>query len=244
MNITLLKSKSHPPGGWSYWCPVGEMEFPGGFAFDQQVAKIRAYRVANPGLKLPADVGSVRHELLQFTFLRLRKRIGLEKALEWFSVENTNDAEIEELYKKKPQSLPSEQPSEPPARLAEIASQYLNGGRILVDWVGDGAVPVSQELAQKRADTCIACPKNEPGNWMDKLAAGIADAVREQVGLKHHLKLTVANEDKLQVCKACRCQLPLKVWVPLDTILDDTLESTMKKLPKACWIKQEAACLP
>mgnify|MGYP007027865203 CR=1 FL=1 len=243
MNLTLLKNRSHPPGGWTYWCPKGEMDFPGGFAFDQQVSKIRAYRAANPSLNLPSDIGSCRHELLLFTFARLRKRIGLENTLTWFSVTDSSDAEIDELVKKKLPNSSSEPPSEPvakPAGVIETIKDYAAGARILSDWLGEGAVPVSPELAQRRADTCIACKFNTQPNWLEKLSATVAGVVKEQVELRNQMSLHVQDEDKLMKCSACQCVLNLKVWVPLKNIMDTISESQYKRLAKQCWIKQES----
>lgn len=242
MNIELLKNRSQPPGGWSYWCPVGEMDFPGGFAFDVQVSKIRQYRAANPNLNLPSDLGSVRNELLRFTFARLRKRLGAEEALKWFSVTDTDDAEIDELVKKK---ASNSSPSAPDASaalvgIAKTIRDIANGQRILRDWLGDGAVPVSPVKAQARADTCLACPLNQKGNWLQRLAGAVGGFIKEQVELKNEMSLHVKNEDHLFTCAACSCHLPLKVWVPILTVLLDTSELQRNGLDKNCWILKEA----
>lgn len=243
MNISLLKNRAQPPGGWSYWCPVGEMDFPGGFAFDVQVSKIRQYRAANPNLHLPSDLGSVRNELLQFTFARLRKRLGAEEALKWFSVTDTDDAEIDELIKKKLPNLPSKPAGDMDARPAggvvKTIRDLASGQRILRDWLGDGAVPVSPDKAQARADTCLACPLNQQGNWLQRLAGAVGGFIKEQVELKNEMSLRVNNEEHLFTCAACSCHLALKVWVPISTVILDTSEVQRNGLDKNCWIRNE-----
>lgn len=114
------------------------------------------------------------------------------------------------------------------------------GVKTLADWVGDGANPVSPSIAQARTDTCLVCPRNKAGNWMARLAAGIATAIKEQVAVKADMGLKVENEEKLLTCAACNCFLPLKVWVPIETIKGDMSESQMGRLHKDCWILKEA----
>ena len=240
MNIELLKNRSQPPGGWSYWCPKGQMDFPGGFAFDVQVGKIRSYRAANPGLNLPSDLGAVRHALLLHTFLRLRKQQGLETTMAWFSVTDTDDAEINELIKKKQQSLPSEpviESARPAATkpILETVVDLLQGPRVLADWVGPNRMPVSPTLAQARADTCIECKRNEPGNWLQRFAGAIGAYLKEQTELKRQMNLKVKGESKLKSCAVCSCHLPLLVWTPIETVAERTDLSTLGKYPEDCW---------
>ena len=249
MNLQFLKPRRHPPnGGWSYWCNVGKMDFPGGFAFDVQIEKIREYRAANPSLNLPSDLGSVRHELLQFTFLRMRRQLGLEVTMEWFEATDTNDVEIEQLIKKKLPNLPSGPESSTatagarPVEIIKIIRDAATGKRILRDWVGDGGVPVSPDKAQARANTCIACELNKPANLAQRLLGVVAAFIKEQMELKNQMSLKVENEDKLLTCQACNCPLPLKVWVPLTTIMLQTSELQRNGLDKNCWIRKEGGC--
>lgn len=241
MNIELLKNRSQPPGGWLYWCPVGKMDFPGGFAFDVQVDKIRQYRAANPNLNLPSDLGSVRHELILFTYLRLRKQMGVEATMRWFEVTDENDEELQELIKKKLPNSPSEPPPSDarPAGIVKVVRDLAKGQRVLRDWLGDGAVPVSPVKAQARADTCVACPLNQAGNWLQRLAGAVGGFIKEQVELKNEMRLNVTNEDRLFTCAACSCHLPLKVWVPISTVILDTSEVQRNGLDKNCWILRE-----
>lgn len=244
MNIELLKNRSQPPGGWSYWCPKGQMDFPGGFAFDVQVGKIRAYRAANPGLNLPSDLGAVRHALLLHTFLRLRKQQGLEETMKWFSVTDTDDAAILDLVKKKAQNLQTEQPNESakPAGGNSLLSTVANlseGARILSDMFGENRSPVSPTTAFSRAGICAPCKKNEPGNWLARLAGALGPFIKEQLEAKKQMSLETPFDDKLTSCKVCDCCLPLLVWTPILTIAERTDPKTLNKYPKHCWKKNE-----
>ncbi len=111
------------------------------------------------------------------------------------------------------------------------------GRKILVDWLGDGARPVPINLAQKRADVCIECPENRNGHSWLKLTADTVRAIAEQMNAKSNLKLRVNGEEKLHACAVCYCPLPLKVHVPLATILAQ-IEDTAA-FPPWCWLVTE-----
>lgn len=242
MNIELLKNRSQPPGGWSYWCPVGEMDFPGGFAFDVQVSKIRQYRAANPNLNLPSDLGSVRNELLRFTFARLRKRLGAEEALKWFSVTGTDDAEIDEIIKKNSTTLPPKSDTDQDARHAgviETAGHLIEGARILSDMFGEGRGPVQPSVSFLRAGVCAECKKNKPGNWLARLAGAVGPFIKEQMALKKQMNLDTPHDSRLTSCEVCDCFLPLLVWTPIETIAERTRAETLQKYPSHCWKKRE-----
>lgn len=237
MNIELLKNRSQPPGGWSYWCAKGEMDFPGGFAFDIQIEKIREYRASNPSLNLPSDLGAVRHALLLHTYLRLRKQIGLEATMKWFSLEDADDVELAELVKKKLPNLPPEPPPENarPAGITETVKQMANGAQVLADWVGHGCLPVSPASALYRANICRGCKFNTTGNWLHRLAGSVAGFIKEQVALKNQMSLSVEGESELKTCNVCGCHLPLMIWTPIETLAEQTDAATLEKYPVWCW---------
>jgi hypothetical protein len=124
------------------------------------------------------------------------------------------------------------------------------GIRILADWFGEGADPVAPQLAQTRADLCTGgfrdkegkvcpCPFNQPGY---KPVEAVAEKIREQVEKKKELNLFVLREEGLHSCKICWCHLPLKVHVPLSTIMGRTPDAMMEKfreLQPACWMVTE-----
>jgi len=114
---------------------------------------------------------------------------------------------------------------------------YKRGIEILYDWIGSGGVPVSKEVAQKRANTCNSCDFNDKGNG---LTDSIADAIKEQLELKNHLRLKIGGERRLQTCQACSCVLRLKIWVPISTINHSySKEELIEKFPAHCWQRKE-----
>lgn len=125
------------------------------------------------------------------------------------------------------------------------ASKIGKGMEILSDWVGEGMRPVTSALSQSRATACIAgnagtvCPFNKPGS---RLTESIAEQIKIQMEKKSEIKVSVEGEEKLHTCQLCLCHLPLKIHVPLKTILNRTpdamLESFKENAPW-CWMNTE-----
>lgn len=114
------------------------------------------------------------------------------------------------------------------------------GSKILTDWLGSGGTPVPDDKAQARANVCIGCKEfNREGHFFAKLTGAIARAILEQRREKNRLGRKVVGEEELHTCTVCDCHLPLKVWVPLETILDRTHPDIQKEFPAYCWIHTE-----
>ncbi len=128
-------------------------------------------------------------------------------------------------------------------RLSRSAGRVADGARILVEWFGDGAVPVPISLAQARANVCLTCPENKEGHRWLKLTADAVRSIAEQMRQKDAMKLCVEGEERLFACGVCLCPLKLKVHVPLATILAHTDEQTLRAFPPACWIPTERQSL-
>lgn len=119
--------------------------------------------------------------------------------------------------------------------LAEKARRLTNGAQILADWIGDGGHVVDRELAQKRADICLTCPKHRVGWGLAEMAASV---IKQQVELKNHLQIRVDGEKKLHVCEICGCAMALKIHLPIGRI---RLQDEEKRLyPDTCWLLQES----
>lgn len=127
--------------------------------------------------------------------------------------------------------------------MSEVGN-VLSGVAVLTDWLGDGGIPVSQATASKRGKVCEACPLNSHGRWWDTAKSGIATTIRNCLELKNHYRFTVPNEDKLFMCSACGCALPLKVHTPISHILAHTSPEQFAKFDKSCWIRFESLPTP
>lgn len=135
-------------------------------------------------------------------------------------------------------------------RLSRSVAHAADGGRILVEWLGDGAKPVPVEISQARANVCLsggpdgkACPHNKDGHSFFKWTADKVRAVAEQMNAKERLKLRVLGEEGLHSCEVCECPLALKVHVPLNNILQHTDEAMLNAFPPWCWMTNERQSL-
>lgn len=115
------------------------------------------------------------------------------------------------------------------------------GAAILAEWVGAGGEPVSYGLANSRAMVCEQCPMNRPAKWWETAKDSIAETIKKMLEVKNQMSLSVHNENKVGMCVACGCSIPLKVWVKMQHILPHTSQEVMDKLPRHCWIKTEGS---
>ncbi len=119
-----------------------------------------------------------------------------------------------------------------------------SGTAVVIDWLGAGGAPVAQELAEKRAVTCVNCPQNQPGDWYVTAPAELlkktVEAWKSLTGRKD-FKFETAQGDKLKSCQVCRCLMGLKVFVGLEHILSKSKPDVMAELPANCWIVKRDA---
>lgn len=194
-----------------------------GLVFNQVVDLIIAHRRANPGTELVTDYKAIELELEQYTCTRLNHDPN------WVVMV---DATMNVPVKKKP----FERARAVVAQVAERAGSLVTFSETLLDWLGAGQKPVPKKEAYRRAEICSRCTKNRPGN---KLTQAVANAIREQTAARAKMQLAVPNEQDLKTCSACGCHLPLKVWVPLNHILENTEEATLHNLHPDCWMLPE-----
>lgn len=216
-----------PNQGWMYrqaqtgW--VNPMAMVG---FDASVQAIRKHRLANPAIttkhNLTTDPEAIATELEKYTRLRL----GIPEP---------------SFFSRGRNSLHSFQGS-----VVDVAvgiKRAAQGTAVVVDWLGAGGNPVSQELAEKRAAICVACPKNEPGSWYTESPA---ELIRESVKAWQALKgsnfaFETSQGDKLKSCNVCKCLMRLKVFVPMKHIIEKTPPDIMKEFPSWCWLAKKDA---
>lgn len=159
-------------------------------------------------------------------------RICLEHGWTNFILTDENvPAEVPVIQKKTP-SL---------AEAAAGVKRVAAGIGVFIDWVGEGAVPVAVEVAERRAGICATCPQNNGGDFKAYFTQPIADKIKKQLEIKTDLELKTSYDPKLTVCSACDCPLQLKVFVPLQHILKYTSEEVKARLDKRCWITAESA---
>ncbi len=124
-------------------------------------------------------------------------------------------------------------------RVVAGASNVARGTAILVEWIGEGGVPVEIPIAEARAAICAECPLNDKGDWTRWFTQPASDLITQQLAVKHDLKLATSFDDKLQVCSACGCPLKLKVFTPMKHIRAHLSGESKAKLVPYCWILTE-----
>ena len=244
-----IMRRSWPPnGGWVYLQPETGWRAPTPMVdtFDSTVTRIIQHRQANHGYQLPTDVKSVGEDLMDQVARRIIETC--PEHIEKWVVAMDDDA------KKKFQGSLAPLPGVLLGAVAGRASRARSalerilarvrgihrGATTLAEWIGNGAIPVSPVVADRRATICSGCPKNEPAEGFADLIVGkVADSIADQTIVKNALGLTTIKEDRLGVCEACWCPLRLKVWVPLDQILKHTDKDTIERFHPACWVTNE-----
>lgn len=123
--------------------------------------------------------------------------------------------------------------------LIDRVSSIDRGAEVISDWLGEGGIPVDQQLAQSRADICLKCQHNRQG---PALIEAVAYAIRKHIEVKNHLNMRVDGEKSLHECGVCLCALRLKVWVPISLIKRQMLDREEQKFIEAnpqCWQANE-----
>jgi hypothetical protein len=122
------------------------------------------------------------------------------------------------------------------------------GVSLLKDWLGDGGIPVPDDIAAKRAWTCTSgapggqrCPQNTQGNWTRFFTVPASEGIRKMLSLREDKALTTPSDENLGVCTVCDCPLKLKVHTPLEHIKAHTTPEVRNGFPEFCWIRAELA---
>ena len=211
-----------PQTSWHSW-----EQAPGSdSSFEMCVAAVIAHRQANPRFNLAKDVGTVSAEVDFFNAMRLK------------SVANAGSYIIEDGG-APPVSFTSPRP---PSRLAAVgaaAGKLRAGAKILADWLGEGGQPVATELALKRAETCVNCPKNSIGSASRWWSIPIAAAVKKMLEARQDLNLSTPFDDRLGVCEVCLCSNRLKIHVGAEFLKAHTSAEVLAELPGNCWVPAE-----
>jgi hypothetical protein len=222
-----LKSRTeHPPYSFQFLQPETGQSSPIVGSFNHVVEQVMMLRQANPFLAerhgWRVDREGVEHEVDAYNTARCI-------AGGWLNFVVGDDfSPPAPLYVMPP-------PSQKKSAVAQVRNVAAGVG-VLLDWLGSGAKPVEQSLANSRASICADCPRNDGGDFTAFFTKPIADKIRTQLEIRGDLQLRTPHDDKLTVCSGCDCPLKLKVWTPIEHILAHTSEDTKTKLHPACWI--------
>ena len=219
-----LDRHTFPSGGWVFRQPQTGWAAPTPIAstFDQTVVLIIQHRMKNPAIttkhNLPTDPEVVGEELLKFNRLRLG---------------------IPEPPPRQSFFAPSRSLPERVVAAAANLRRAAQGTSVWMDWLAHGGVPVDQALAEKRAQTCVDCPRNQPGEWyVEAPATLLKSAIEEWKKVTgKDFKFDTAQGDKLKSCGVCLCLSKIKVFVPMTFISQRTKPEIMSEFPREnCWV--------
>lgn len=219
--MQISKNAFPPKGAWQFFQPQTNWNAPANASFSVVVSAIQKMRLQNPGKGLATNLDDIEQELLDYT----RSRV---------------NAILPGFYDAVPVQAKKKQTGFRGVvnRARDRVARLAGGVETLVEWIGSGD-PVASGVAAMRAGTCAVCPMNQDGGAVAIVTKPIANAIRSQMALKHELNLTTDVDSKLNTCMACDCQLKLKVWVPIGSILERTSDDTLTRFHQDCWIPAE-----
>lgn len=215
--MTDINTHEFPPGGgWTFRQPQTGWTNPMSMVgFKASVDAIRKHRMANKAItakhNLATDPAAVGDELMAYT----RKRLGIAAPAPAFF-----------------QPSSSRLPSRVVAAAADI-KRAAQGTAVVLDWLTSGGPPVAQDVATRRAAICVTCPQNVEGSWY---TVAPAELIKSTLESRKDLKLVTPSDASLKSCAVCKCLMRLKVWVPLDFIVNNTKPEIMGEFPGHCWI--------
>lgn len=229
MSEQITRDKFPSQGGWKFRQPQfgnweNQMALVG---FDASVKSIIGARAKNKALSikhnLSTDYETVANELIQYNRM----------------IRNLPDPSPPSFFARSRNSLLNGGAAAAGAKWLRKVAQLGTGISTISDLKRSGRDPVLQEVAEKRAEICVGCPKNLSGDLFSIFTKPIANLVRHQIEDKRRLKLATSLDDKLNVCDACGCPMQLKVWFPLDIIKAHIKKPELDDLDQRCWITKE-----
>jgi hypothetical protein len=226
-----------PPQGWTFFEPATNWVAPMPLqnTFREQVQNIINMRLANPRFKLATDYLSVAQDLANYTEKRLKNHPKY--------VIQAGGGAVAEAQKKTTSPLSNLQSEGEDA----VAGDHVDPAA-LVEWLGSGGRAVERELAETRASICATCPENSESptcdparrlSWREWWTKPVAFGLQKLLSIRNGMKMETSRDAELGKCLACKCELPLKVWVPVAHVLDNASAEDLAKLDERCWVLHE-----
>lgn len=126
--------------------------------------------------------------------------------------------------------------SQSPLQFAERAAA---GVGVLSEMFGKDGPIRDKALANKRAETCLSCPKHDRGDWTRWFTKPAQALVIKSLSILKDLDLHTDHDAELQICSACGCPMKGKVWARTDHILKHIPAEDKAALWENCWILTE-----
>jgi len=108
---------------------------------------------------------------------------------------------------------------------------------IYTDMFGSSGTTVPLDEAERRASVCAACQMNDTeGGLKDYFVTAAAKEIMSVFGMLRDLDLKTSLDEKLGVCKGCKCPMKAKVWVDNAILKKNLSREDVAKLDPGCWI--------
>lgn len=235
MAYTLKNRQMQIPGGYRYLQGATGWQ-PRRFAsFAVVVNGLISHRKANPALvaqhKWSTDQASVEQEVDAFN-ARLCAQHGWMDYVHDGGAANTPSPKTQALLQSEKSVI---------AAAAGKAKKIWGGIRTLNEWIDSATPPVSQELAESRAATCVKCPKNGKGSLTEWFTKPASEVIAKQMEKLKAMKFSTKSDALLNVCEVCACPLKLKVHTPNQYIKSNMVPEVLAELRAVpgCWIVAE-----
>ena len=190
--------------------------------FNSLCAALRQHRLSNPRFKLETDMGKIQEEVDSTNAQRMTTIPGAES----YYVRGGSA-----VFHKPLREIQSRV-----SKANAAAANFRSGVGVMIDLFGSGLSPVSKELAEKRAKTCVECPLNNRASTLEKVFTLPAVlAISKKLEIVNGLELSTSQDSKLNICDACFCVLKLAVHIPIEQKLKDLTPEAKAKLVPNCW---------
>lgn len=107
--------------------------------------------------------------------------------------------------------------------------------RTLVSNVAGSGERVTQEQAESRARTCVACPENQKVEGCSTCNIKALQSLVSKIALAGQTSL----DGQLESCKICHCNLRAKIWIKHEAIWKNMPDGQKVRLPPTCWLNTE-----
>jgi len=232
----LISRQKQIPNGFRFFQPQTGWKAPRYASFETIVQSLIAHRKGNPFLTQKhgwaTDHDTVANEVDEFN-AKVCQQLGYK---DYYVEGGTGGAAAPPPF-YHPATTPVPPPI-PPGVLAKLGA-VAAGGRVLIEWINSGEESVPGPVAEARASVCAGCPQNGQGGWESYFTVPVSNAIRTELEKRRNWNLKTALDEKIGVCEACHCPLPLKVHMPIVRILSRMPGDEFNLLDPKCWIRAE-----
>jgi hypothetical protein len=237
--MAKLKSRQKQiPNGLRFFVPQTKWRPPQYASFETIVRSLQAHLVANPNVaaqnRWPVDYNGLC-DLVD----RYNAQICKDHGWKDYYIDDGIDAAAQ----KQTTAAAPQVKKNARENVAGAIRRVSEGAAVIIEWLKSGEEAVPKELSEKRAKTCVSCPKNGTGDWTHYFTVPVAKAIREELNKRKSMNLSTSVDDKLKVCTGCMCPIPLKVHIGINQIISRMNEETKSKLDNGCWILEEKRLL-